>query len=117
MVDRYSGYKAMDQVKQGDLALAFCWAYVRRDFVRVGKGYPELTPWALQWIDAVHRRRPHSFGQQRQRANDSQSRGGSQELLRQRIGVVWSLGDDVVLDFRDAWSLENQSIELADLVL
>ena len=53
MVDRYSGYKAMQQVKEGKLLLAFCWAHVRRDFVRVGKGYPELTAWALQWLDRI----------------------------------------------------------------
>jgi transposase len=50
MVDRYGAYKAMAQVKTGTLTLAFCWAHVRRDFVRVGKGWPELTPWALQWL-------------------------------------------------------------------
>ena len=44
-VDRYSGYKAMALVKLGLIVLAFCWAHVRRDFVRVGKGWPELTPW------------------------------------------------------------------------
>ena len=38
MVDRYSAYKAMRQVKEGTLLLAFCWAHVRRDVVRVGKG-------------------------------------------------------------------------------
>jgi transposase len=52
-VDRYSGYKAMAQVKSGLLVLAFCWAHVRRDFVRVGKGWPELTPWALQWLRRI----------------------------------------------------------------
>ena len=36
VVDRYSAYKAMAQVKSGKLQLAFCWAHVRRDFVRVG---------------------------------------------------------------------------------
>jgi transposase len=50
MVDRYSAYKAMLQVKNGTLILAFCWAHVRRDFVRVGKGWPELHAWALQWL-------------------------------------------------------------------
>jgi transposase len=50
MVDRYSAYKAMLQVKNGTLLLAFCWAHVRRDFVRVGKGWPELKPWALTWL-------------------------------------------------------------------
>ena len=53
MVDRYSAYKAMQQVKEGMLVLAFCWAHVRRDFVRVGKGYPELTQWALGWLRRI----------------------------------------------------------------
>jgi len=50
MVDRYSAYKAMLQVKNGTLILVFCWAHVRRDFVRVGKGWPELKSWALAWL-------------------------------------------------------------------
>jgi transposase len=53
MVDRYSAYKAMQQVKSGKLLLAFCWAHVRRDFVRVGKGYPELKSWALGWLSRI----------------------------------------------------------------
>src|SRR6516225_3617412 len=53
MVDRYSAYKAMAQVKAGTLILAFCWAHVRRDFVRVGKGWPELRDWALQWLQRI----------------------------------------------------------------
>ena len=53
LVDRYSGCKAMAQVKQGALQLAFCWAHVRRDFVRVGKGWPELTAWALEWLKRI----------------------------------------------------------------
>src|SRR5947209_12596644 len=53
MVDRYSAYKAMAQVKNGLLLLAFCWAHVRRDFVRVGKGWPELHAWALQWLKRI----------------------------------------------------------------
>jgi transposase len=53
MVDRYSAYKAMEQVKEGLLVLAFCWAHVRRDFVKIGKGYPELAPWAFQWIRRI----------------------------------------------------------------
>jgi transposase len=53
MVDRYSAYKAMLQVKNGTLILVFCWAHVRRDFVRVGKGWPELTSWALDWLRRI----------------------------------------------------------------
>jgi transposase len=52
-VDRYSGYKAMVQVKKGLLLLAFCWAHVRRDFVGVGKSWTELTPWALEWLRRI----------------------------------------------------------------
>jgi len=52
-VDRYSGYKAMAQVKSGQIVLAFCWAHVRRDFVTVGKAWAELTPWALEWLRRI----------------------------------------------------------------
>jgi transposase len=53
LVDRYSAYKAMAQVKNGTLLLAFCWAHVRRDFVGVGKGWPELKGWALEWLQRI----------------------------------------------------------------
>ena len=50
LVDRYSGYKAMELVKEGTILLAFCWAHVRRDFVGVGKSWPKLAAWALEWL-------------------------------------------------------------------
>jgi transposase len=53
MVDRFSAYKAMAQVKAGFIVLAFCWAHVRRDFVQVGKGWTELQPWALAWLQRI----------------------------------------------------------------
>ena len=53
VVDRYSAYKAMIWVKDGVLVLAFCWAHVRRDFIRVGKGWPELKTWALEWLRRI----------------------------------------------------------------
>jgi transposase len=53
VVDRYAAYKAMKWVKDGVLVLAFCWAHVRRDFIRVGKGWPELKTWALQWLRRI----------------------------------------------------------------
>ena len=53
MVDRYSAYKAMVQVKLGVVILVFCWAHVRRDFVEVGKGWPELADWALSWLRRI----------------------------------------------------------------
>jgi transposase len=53
MVDRYTAYKAMQQVKEGQLRLAFCWAHVRRDFVQVGKAFPELKAWACDWLRLI----------------------------------------------------------------
>lgn len=52
-VDRYSAYKAMAQVKAGTLVLAFCWAQVRRDFLAVLTGWPELTDWAWSWVEDI----------------------------------------------------------------
>lgn len=53
MVDRLSSYKAMTPVKEGLILLAFCWAHVRRDFIAVAKSFPELKPWALDWLKLI----------------------------------------------------------------
>ncbi len=53
MVDRYAAYKAMIWVKDGVIVLAFCWSHVKSDFVRVGKGWPQLKPWALEWLRRI----------------------------------------------------------------
>jgi transposase len=52
-VDRYSAYKAMPQVKAGQMILAFCWAHVRRDFLAVLTGWSELTDWAWSWLEDI----------------------------------------------------------------
>jgi transposase len=49
-VDRYSAYKAMKQVKEGLILLAFCWAHVRRDFLGVARSWPKEESWALDWV-------------------------------------------------------------------
>ena len=53
LVDRYAAYKAMSWVKDGVVVLAFCWAHARRDFIRVGKGWPECKTWALEWLRRI----------------------------------------------------------------
>ena len=53
MVDRLVSYKIMEQVKKGTIVLAFCWAHVRRDFIKVAKSFPELKPWALEWLRLI----------------------------------------------------------------
>jgi len=91
MVDRYSGYKAMEQVKKGNLVLAFCWAHVRRDFVRVGKGYPELTQWALGWLRQIRElynlnreRLRHAIGTSEFTAADAQLRQHASAMAQER---------------------------------
>jgi len=53
VVDRYSAYKAIDQVKKGHITLAFCWAHVRRDFLEVARSWPQLESWGLEWIERI----------------------------------------------------------------
>ena len=78
LVDRYSAYKAMAQVKNGGLVLAFCWAHVRRDFVRVGKSWPELKTWALAWL----RRIRDLYAANRRRLNAPEDVTADQEVRR-----------------------------------
>jgi len=85
MVDRYSAYKAMRQVKSGRIKLAFCWAHVRRDFIEVGKGWPELKDWALAWLH--HIRQLYHLNRQRSKhpvdsAEFRQYDGALREALR-----------------------------------
>ena len=52
-VDRYSAYKAMKQVKQGLILLAFCWAHVRRDFLKAARSWPKEEAWAMNWVELI----------------------------------------------------------------
>jgi transposase len=53
VVDRYKAYQAIDKVKSGLIVLAFCWAHVRRDFVRLAKSWPDQEGWALDWVAEI----------------------------------------------------------------
>lgn len=52
-VDRYSAYKALPQVKNGRILLAFCWAHQRRDFLGAAADWPTEREWALSWVTAI----------------------------------------------------------------
>lgn len=89
MVDRYSAYKAMVQVKSGTIKLAFCWSHVRRDFIEVGKGWPELKDWALQWLHRI--RQLYHFNRQRLKHSvDSPEFRRYDDALRKTIGSMQS---------------------------
>jgi transposase len=50
--DRYSAYKCL--AKDCDaLILAFCWAHVRRDFLKAARSWPELERWMFTWVDDI----------------------------------------------------------------
>lgn len=53
VVDRFSSYKAIIQVKTGRILLAFCWVHVRRDFLEIAHDWPSHRDWGLGWVDAI----------------------------------------------------------------
>ena len=55
VVDRYKAYQAVDKVQSGLIVLAFCWAHVRRDFLRVAQSWPDQEAWALDWVEQIGR--------------------------------------------------------------
>lgn len=87
VVDRYSAYKAMSWVKDGVLVLAFCWAHVRRDFIRVGKGWPELKTWALPWLRRI--RELYGLNDRRQAAlKEAEAFAEADGQLRQAVAEM-----------------------------
>jgi transposase len=50
--DRYSAYKCLAK-DFDDLILAFCWAHVRRDFLKAARSWPELARWMFTWVDDI----------------------------------------------------------------
>jgi len=50
--DRYSAYKCL--AKDCDkLILAYCWAHVRRDFLKAARSWPELESWMGAWVEDI----------------------------------------------------------------
>ncbi len=53
VVDRYKAYQVIEQVKGGQIVLAFCWAHVRRDFKAAARTWPAQESWALAWLEGI----------------------------------------------------------------
>jgi transposase len=50
--DRYSAYTCL--AKDHDkLILAYCWAHVRRDFLKAARSWPEIERWMFAWVDDI----------------------------------------------------------------
>jgi transposase len=50
--DRYSAYKSCAK-SVDELILAYCWAHVRRDFLKAARSWPELEDWMWSWVNAI----------------------------------------------------------------
>lgn len=50
--DRYSAYDSLG-LKVPEVTNLWCWAHVRRDFVRVREGYAALRPWTDAWLERI----------------------------------------------------------------
>jgi transposase len=50
--DRYSAYKSLAK-DYDELILAYCWAHVRRDFLKAARSWPELERWMFTWVDDI----------------------------------------------------------------
>jgi transposase len=49
--DRYSVYQNICEA----IIFAYCWAHLRRDFIRIYDSRKKWRPWAQQWIDTIAR--------------------------------------------------------------
>jgi transposase len=97
MVDRYSAYKAMAQVKLGNVVLVFCWAHVRRDFVTVGKGWPEHKEWALAWLGRI--RSLYRHDRRRRGAKAKSGEFAAAEIdLRQAVAAMRAQAESELAD-------------------
>jgi transposase len=97
MVDRYSAYKAMAQVKLGNVVLVFCWAHVRRDFVTVGKGWPEHKEWALAWLGRIRALYRHDRRRRSAKTGSAEFTASDIEL-RQTVAAMQAQADAELAD-------------------
>lgn len=50
--DRYAAYKKFARLHPA-FVLAFCWAHQRRDYLELANSHPDLSAWALVWVDRI----------------------------------------------------------------
>ena len=50
--DRYAAYKKLARLFE-KIILAFCWAHQRRDFLELANAHPDLSGWALAWVEQI----------------------------------------------------------------
>jgi transposase len=67
--------------------LVFCWAHVRRDFIKVGKGWLQHKAWALAWLGRIR----DLYRAYHQRLSDKSDRAkfaAADATLRQAVAAM-----------------------------
>ena len=81
-VDRYAAYKGLG----AKIRLAFCWAHVRRDFLRV-EAYPKLKNWGASWVKRIAKL--YKLNRARLRAEaGSKAREKIEKALKKQIEAI-----------------------------
>ncbi len=94
--DRYSAYKKFARLHPGVL-LAFCWAHARRDFLELANSYPELSTWAMGWVDEIGKLYQLNSLRLQAPAGSAQ-RATRQSALRQALRSMSSRRDQALAD-------------------
>ncbi len=89
--DRYSAYKKFARLHPG-VALAFCWAHQRRDFLEFANAYPQLSSWAMGWVDEIGQLY-HLNAMRLQAPHGSRLRATNQAALHQAVASMASRRD------------------------
>ena len=89
--DRYSAYKKLGRLAAGRLVLAFCWAHVRRDFIKVAAARGDLEDWKDQWLARI--RRLYRLNAQRLRYHDPGRPSDRRRYLRMQFRLSRVLGE------------------------
>jgi len=50
--DRHPAYKKFARLHPG-IGLSFCWAHQRRDLLQLANDYPQLSAWAMAWVERI----------------------------------------------------------------
>ena len=94
--DRYVAYKKFARLNPG-VVLAFCWAHQRRDFLELANDYPEVSPWAMGWVDAIAELY-HLNGLRLQARSGSAERAGHHADLQQAVQRMATRRDGALTD-------------------
>jgi transposase len=77
--------------------LVFCWAHVRRDFIKVGKGWAEHKEWALAWLRRI--RALYHHDRRRRSAKPRSADFAAADIeLRQTVAAMQTQADAELAD-------------------